>query len=142
MPKPGDNPMAYGYAVGIEPSDTTEAECAYCGLASYRERVVGHECPETCPHGDSDCPGPNGAVINQCAACTRKYRPLPTPSRPEWRREATTGGIETCECGYSAPASVMGRHDHTECPNGNAKCDGPRSLRTCAECRRDAATRR
>ena len=65
----------------------------------------------------------------------------PFPSS-EWDEESGTfcTPLARCdECGFFGPKWAVDRHDHTECPNGYTVCDGPDSLRTCPECRRDTA---
>lgn len=128
---------------GRERSGTTEATCDYCGLRGRKERVAGHDCPETCPNGHPECPAPDAVVPTSdlCAACATDRTPAlvrdTLGSRFSGGESWTDRRLSECdECGFTAPDWAVRRHDHTACPNGDTACDGPGSLRTCPECRR------
>lgn len=85
---------------------------------------------------------PTDATDSEVAAAAPGPRPndaddaTPFPA-PTWDDDAGSRIGECSECGYRAPKRVLADHDHTPCRHGHRECDGPGSLRTCAECRRE-----
>jgi hypothetical protein len=60
-----------------ELSPTPLAECPVCGVVGLPERIIAQDCPETCPHGESWCPGPAADVSEElpCWPCFRDAAP-------------------------------------------------------------------